>query len=352
MLWIEKYRPVAFEDIKSHKENCEMLQKYTLETIPNLIIHGQPGHNKKTIMYALLRHLYGSYPTFTTKMMEIETGATKTVINYLECNEIVEICPSEYGYRDRYVVQGVIKEMAQSRPILSLFSTRKKAMKILIIDQAEDLSKDAQASLRRTIETHSSYFRIILVCTELSKLIEPIKSRCLMLRMRGFTMEEFSTISMNITSQNGVNVTKDVIETIYSNCAGNCKRALCLLELYCHNHQVDNKKRQKTDYSQIKLEWEEKVDSLVEMVKKAPKTETMIAVRKEVYSLLNSQIPPSIILSRMVRNLCKSSSFETCKAISAFGLGYEERIRLGTKALYHLEAFIASVMVILSQKKQ
>lgn len=351
MLWIEKYRPVAFEEIKSHKENCEMLQKYTLETIPNLIIHGQPGHNKKTMVYALLRHLYGSYPEFATKTMEVETGATKTLINYLECNEIVEICPSEYGYKDRYVVQGVIKEIAQSRPILSLFSTRKKAMKILIIDQAEDLSKDAQAALRRTIETYSSYFRIILVCTELSKLIEPIRSRCLMVRMRGFTSEEVSAIGMNVASQSGVHVTKDVIESIYSNCAGNCKRALCLLELYCYNNEVENKKRVKTDYSRIKLEWEEKVDSIVEIVKKTPKPETMLTVRKELYGILNSQVPASIILCRMIRNLCKSNSFETCKTIAAFGLGYEERIRLGTKALYHLEAFVASVMVILTQKK-
>lgn len=350
MLWIEKYKPKSFSEISTHNEIVSMLDKYTLETIPNLILHGQLGHNKKTILYALISHLYGSYPTPISRTIEIEAGATKLTINYLESEEMIEICPSEYGYKDRYVIQSIIKEIAQSRPILGFFAPKKRSVKILIIDQAEDLSRDAQAALRRTIEVYSDHFRIIMVCTETSKLIDPIRSRCLMVRIRGFTNEELFNICKKIAEKEGFDVNKEIIDSICDNSQGNAKRALCLFELYCFNNNSDEKKKIKTDYSQIKLEWEIKVDEMAERIMRAPKPETMIEVRKELYLLLNSMIPSSLILARMVKIFCSKSSVETCKSLSAFALGYEERIRLGVKPIYHLEAFAAASMVLLTQK--
>ncbi|ELA42769.1 uncharacterized protein VICG_00084 [Vittaforma corneae ATCC 50505] len=351
MLWIEKYKPKSFSEITTHKEVVSMLDKYTLETIPNMIFHGQIGHNKRTILYALISHLYGSYPSPTTKNIEVEAGSLKVMVDYLECNEMVEFCPSEYGYKDRYVVQSIIKEIARCRPILGLFGAKRRSVKILVIDQAEDLSKDAQAALRRTMEMYSGHFKIIMVCTETSKLIEPIRSRCMMVRIRGFRNDEMFRICSNIAKIEGFGVDKDAIDSICKNSKGNGKRALCLFELYCFNHLLDDKKRQKTDYSQIRLEWELKTASIVDKIKRSPRPETMIEIRKDLYSLLNSLIPPSIILAQMLKELSMKCSLEVCKSLSIFALGYEERIRLGTKPLYHLEAFAASAMLVLSQRK-
>lgn len=351
MLWIEKYKPKSLSEMTTHSEIVSMLSKYTLETLPNLVLHGQIGHNKKTLVYALISGLYGAYPSPVQKTIEVEAGSAKISVTYHESEEMVEICPSEYGYRDRHVVQGIIKEIAESRPILGMFGAKKRSVKIVVISQAEDLSRDAQAALRRTMEVHSSHFRVIMICTEASKLIDPIRSRCLMVRVRGFRDDEILGMCQHIAKAEGIGADRSVIEGISKNSKGNAKRALCLFELYTHNRSSEDAKRQKTDYSQVKLEWEVKLGEVVEKIRTSPKPETMIEIRKEFYALLGSMIPPSLILTEMLRELSKKCGPGASKMLTAFALGYEERIRLGTKALYHLEAFAASAMLLLSQKK-
>jgi len=351
MIWIEKYKPKSLAEVISHTEVASMLSKYTLDTIPNLIVHGQIGHNKKTIVYALISHLYGTYPTLITRTIEIDAGSSKITVTYHECEEMVEICPSEYGYKDRYVVQGIIKEIAQAKPILSLFGSRKRAVKILIVDQAEDLSRDAQAALRRTMEVYSDHFRVIMICTEASKLIDPIRSRCLMVRVRGFRDDEIGLICNSIAKAEGFIADNDVISSICKNSRGNGKRAICLFELYCFNQASSENKRLKTDYSQVKLEWEVKLEQLADKIRRSPRPETMVEIRKELYSLLNSMIPPSTVLVEMLRELSKNCSRDARRLLATFAVCYEERIRLGSKPIYHLEAFAASAMIILAQKK-
>lgn len=349
MLWIEKHKPRSFEEVTSHREVVSMLESYTLDTVPNLIIHGQPGHNKKTVLYSFISHLYGKYPNPKQRTMELDVGTAKIEVSYLVSDEMVEMCPSEYGHRDRHVVQKIIKDMAQTRPVLGMFGAERRSVRVLVIDQSEDLSRDAQASLRRTMELYSSHFRIIMLCTEVSRLIDPIRSRCLLVRMRGFTDAEMTAICESVLEKEGFSLEKDVVGNVCANSLGNCKRALCLLEIHCLNRDSDGAKRPRTDLAGFRLGWETKIDAIVEMIKSSPGTETMAAIRKRLYELIVSHIPPSIILLEMMRGLCKGSSDAT-RSIVTFALLYDERIRLGTKALYHLEAFAASSMCVLSQK--
>jgi replication factor C subunit 3/5 len=350
MLWLEKYRPKSFDEITTHLEVVDMLKAYNLETLPNLIIHGQPGHNKKTLLYSLIGHLYGKHPAPTQKSTEMTINSNTITVNYLESEEMVEIRPSEYGNKDRHVVQYIIKEMAQSRPILSLFGSAKKSIKIIVIDGAEYLSKDAQAALRRTMEIYSSHFKIILVCNELSKLIEPIRSRCLFLRIRGFTNEEVIRICASVADKEGISVNMDLLRDIAENAKGNCRRALCILELYCFNREENESKKNKVDLKHFKLDWEVNIASIVNLISHSPKPENMIAIRKELYALINSDVPANMILLEIMRGL-SNINFETYKAVVAFALGYDERLRLGTKPIYHIEAFAASAMCLISQKK-
>lgn len=351
MIWIEKYKPKSFAEITSHQDIVNMMSSYTLETIPNIIIHGQHGHNKKTAVYCLIEKLYGKYPQLKQKTIEIEAGTTKLEVNYLECDEVVEIWPSEYGYRDRQVSQSIIKEMAQTKPILSMFGSKKHKIKILIIDQAEDLSRDAQASLRRTIEIYSGHFRIIMICSEISKLIEPIRSRCLLIRMRGFTFSESETIAKSILEKEKMDLNNDILKSIILNSNGDIKRMICILEICCYNGESNDNKRLKPDMSGFRLDWESKVDNIVDLIKNSPKIETMAAIRKEIYDLLGSCIPPSVILLEMFKVLSSKGSFNLQKALIPFALGYDERIRLGTKPLYHLEAFAAFTMQLINSDK-
>lgn len=350
MLWLEKYRPHSLDDVTSHPETVSILRAYTLESVPNLVFHGQAGHNKKTLAYCLIAHLYGEYPELKQKSIEMKINSTTQTVSYLESNEVVEICPSEYGIRDRHVVQSIIKEMAQARPVLGMFGVAKRSIKILIIDRAEDLSRDAQAALRRTMEIYSGHCRIFMLCSEVSRLIEPIRSRSLFIRVRGFTDDEIAVICESVTKKEAVRAEKHVIDGICANANGSCKRALCVLELYCFNREDKENKRQKTDLAGFRLEWEDKIEAIVGLIKNRPAPESFGAIRKEFYALLTSCVPPGTILLELARRLCKTN-FDLARGMASAALLYEERLLHGSKHLLHLEAFAAAAMALFAARK-
>ena len=93
--------------------------------------------------------------------------------------------PSDAGSNDRFVVQEVIKEIAQSGSVLAKTGAQKKgpAFKVILMVEVDRLSRQAQAGLRRTMEKSSSACRLVMICTNPSKVIDPIRSRCLGIRI-------------------------------------------------------------------------------------------------------------------------------------------------------------------------
>lgn len=350
MLWIETHKPKSFSEMTSHLEVINKLRNYTIEDIPNIIFHGQPGHNRKTLVYALINHLYKKYPEPVSKNSEIIINSKNITINYLETENMVQITPSEYGTKDRHVIQNLIKKMVESRPVLSLLGFKRHSIKVLVIDRAECLSRDAQAALRITMEKYSQHFRIFMICTEISKLIEPIRSRSIFFRIRGFTSEEIFEICKCVLEKERQVMPDDVVYEIAKNGDGNCKRALCVLELHSYMENDNENKKQKLDMKNFKLEWEIQIDRIVDIIKKSQGVESFLEIRKEFYALLKNGISGDLIIRYMARKLI-TDDLKINSDLSDKALIYEERIKLGTKDLLHLEAFAASAMKLFSNKK-
>lgn len=350
MLWIEKYRPATFASMENTTQAAELLQRYSVNTIPHIVISGAPGHGKKTVLYCLINHLYGARPSMKLKKVDIVTSTNKKIeVSFLESEEFVEIDLSEYGYQDRIVVQTIIKQIAQTKPMLSLF--RKNSclnVKILAITSAENLSKDAQAALRRTIEIYSPSFRIILVCSQLSSIIEPIRSRLLNIRVPGFSQKVLEAICKKVLVEEKFDIEDGAVSRICSESQGNLKRALSLLEIHCFNQtSLENTKRKKTDSSIPTLDWEKQVVSIVSQMKKEQSSLVLRDIREKIYDLLGTCIPPQSILVALLSGLLKDVNFSTYTRIVDCGSLYDERLKLGTKSVVHLESFVASVLVLL-----
>jgi replication factor C subunit 3/5 len=111
----------------------------------------------------------------------------------------IEVNPSESGFYDRLVVQDVIKEIAMNQPLEVTRESR--SFKVVIMNDADFLSKDAQQGLRRTMEKYMAYCRIILVAQSISKVIEAVRSRCLCLRVGAPTHAEIVQTLTNISTK-------------------------------------------------------------------------------------------------------------------------------------------------------
>jgi replication factor C subunit 3/5 len=122
-------------------------------------------------------------------------------LNLIFYSDHIMLSPGDAGNNDRFIMQDIIKEMASNRNIAAIAGTGgegKKAtgaqFKTVVLMEVDRLSRQAQAALRRTMEKYASSCRLILCCNSQSKVIEPVRSRCLGIRVGAPTEDEVCPI--------------------------------------------------------------------------------------------------------------------------------------------------------------
>lgn len=205
MLWVDKHRPHKLDDLSYHSETTQRLRALAAhpDTMPHLFFYGPSGSGKKTRIAALLRELYGPGADKLKLDKRTFTTPTKRVIdiNMVTSSYHIELSPGDAGLNDRFVVQDIIKEMASNKNIASAATgfasdakpSGKAVFKTVVLMEVDRLSRQAQAALRRTMEKYASSCRLILCCNSQSKVIEPVRSRCLGIRIAAPTEDEVCT---------------------------------------------------------------------------------------------------------------------------------------------------------------
>ena len=228
MLWVDKYRPRKLEKLSFNADLTAQLQKIAAAVeIPHMLFYGPSASGKKTRVMALLRQIFGTgVEKVKLDHRRFKTPSKRNVdITMISSNYHVEVNPSDAGLNDRYVVQEVIKEMAQSHSLSTLAWTKngnsnpednssssslpdsKKPMhrqfKVLVLSDVDSLSHQAQASLRRTMEKYASSCRLILICRSPCRVIAPVRSRCLGIRVPSPTNEEITEGLFHVAKKEG-----------------------------------------------------------------------------------------------------------------------------------------------------
>lgn len=346
----KKYRPQLLEEMTFNK-TAKILQHLSLETVPHLIIHGKTGTGKRTLVYAFINHLFGKVPKAHHRTVEIETFSKQKInISYVEANEYIEICPSDYNFKDKDVMQIMIKNIAETKPIMSLISKKNPKLKLVIVTQAEKLTKDAQAALRRTVETYSKNFRIILLCSDMNYIIDPIKSRALCLGIECVSEDVLFQELKSICENEKLEIGDEILHQISKDSENNMRRALFFLEkIIRKSASSENSKRQKAQLK-FRLEWEEIVDEIVNKIKSSQTINTIIDIRSKLNKLLVDCIPPKNILKRIFKNIMENINEDQLQELSSLTAKYDGRLELGAKSIFHLEAYILSIVTHIRMK--
>lgn len=147
--------------------------------------------------------------------------------NIVSSNYHLEITPSDVGNYDRVVIQDLLKEVAQTQQV---DLAAKQRFKVVVINEADHLTRDAQAALRRTMEKYSPNLRLILLANSTSNIIAPIRSRCLLVRVAAPTLEEIQTILARVGKKEGFKSSEALEGRIAKECNRNLRRALLMFE--------------------------------------------------------------------------------------------------------------------------
>jgi len=201
-VWVEKYRPRKLSEVIGQKSIVERLSAYVrTRSMPHMLFAGPAGSGKTTCSIALARELYGD----------------QWRDNFIELNASDE--------RGIDIVRGKIKDFARAASI------GQSDFKIIFLDEADSLTSDAQAALRRTMERYTQTCRFILSCNYSSKIIEPIQSRCAVFRFKPLREEDVREYLGRIASAEKVTATDDGMASIVELARGDLRKATNILQV-------------------------------------------------------------------------------------------------------------------------
>lgn len=139
----------------------------------------------------------------------------------------LEITPSDVGNYDRVVVQDLLKEVAQTQQV---DLNAKQRFKVVVINEADHLTRDAQAALRRTMEKYSPNLRLILLANSTSNIIAPIRSRTLLVRVAAPTEEEICGVLRVVGKKEGWKEVDGLNKRVAKESGRNLRKALLMFE--------------------------------------------------------------------------------------------------------------------------
>ena len=200
--WVEKYRPNNLGELISHGETITTIGRFANDgKLPHLLFYGPPGTGKTSTILALAKQVY-TKAEFGSKVLELNASDDRGI----------------------GIVRGSILSFASTKTMF------KGGVKLVILDEADAMTKDAQNALRRVIEKYTENVRFCLICNYLSKIIPALQSRCTKFRFGPLNVEQMKPRIEDVIKAENVEVTPDGLEALLRLGDGDMRKCLNILQ--------------------------------------------------------------------------------------------------------------------------
>lgn len=203
--WVEKYRPKSMDDVVYQEEVVSVLRKSLLGSdFPNLLFYGPPGTGKTSTILALAKQMFGDQ--FRNRVLELNASDERGI--------------------------GVIREKVKTFAQQTAYGNRcSTSFKLIVLDEADSMTPAAQSALRRIIEKETKSTRFCLICNYVSRIIEPIASRCAKFRFKPLKQEAIEGRLQQIAQLEQVRFESDrVLNELIAVSEGDLRRAITMMQ--------------------------------------------------------------------------------------------------------------------------
>ncbi len=314
-----------------HKNILEKLKVIsTDDCMPHIIFYGNPGTGKKTLINLFLEMIFDKsiYNMDDSTYTVVSSGNIENEVIVKQSDHHIVIEPNNNNF-DRYLIQDIVKEYAKIYPLCIFEKSRN--FKTVQINNLDNLSYYAQTSLRRTIEKYSKTCRFIMWCYSLSKVIEPLRSRCLCIHVPTQTTDELIKWTFHIACMESIKIPWNKLISIVDSSKGNLKNILWKLDMYKYCGTIKN------CYQII----------MVKLIDEVMNSHNIIVLREYVYNMMVTNISSNIIIKDFLNLLLyrinkypKEKIFKIIEYASIF----EYRLSKGRRDIIHIESFLENVI--------
>jgi replication factor C small subunit len=213
-VWVERYRPEGMDDIIGHEQIKDRMKEFIGDPeMPNLLFAGPQGVGKTAMIQAFCREKYES--NWRGNMLEMNASDERGIDT----------------------VREKIKGFARTGAVDSDF-------KIIFLDEADQLTNDAQPALRRVMEDYSDVTRFVLSCNYPNQIIDPLQSRCAPFYFNRLDTSDVQKLIVRVLTGEGIEFDQDTVEKLAKEADGDGRKAINMLQV-----AVD------LDAKQLREEW-------------------------------------------------------------------------------------------------
>lgn len=336
MYLITKYCPNKTRDFLFNRNILEQLIYIASnDNIPHIIISGPSGGGKKTLVKFFLEALYNKdINILSKKKYNIKGSSTIKEIEIMQSDYHIVIEPTNTN-QDKYTIQEIMKIYAMQKSF-NIFKA-KRNFKTVVIYNIENLAPGPQAALRRTMEIYARSCRFIMVCNNLSKILDPLRSRCRTFCVPIPSTNEINKVITYISIMEKIELTHEEKYNMLTGCDNNLKKAIWLLDekrLGCNNIMVLDSVFHK----------------IVDLIMQVKETNSINYtfkrdIRENVYNILIMNIKGSEVISRLMDLLIsKIDNDDVNEQIIKSASDAEYNIVHGRRDIMHIDYFIIYVM--------
>lgn len=207
--WIEKYRPSSLDDIISHDDIINTLRVFIKnKCLPHLLFYGPPGTGKTSTITACAKELYGNY--YPYMVMELNSSDDRGI-------EVVRTKIKQFVSSDNVFFGETPQE-------------KKNIFKLVILDETDAMTSDAQAILRKVVEEYTFNTRFCLICNYIQNIIPALQSRCTRFRFSPLNKEHIKQKVKTIITAEKIKITNSGLNTVVKRSSGDMRKVLNMLQ--------------------------------------------------------------------------------------------------------------------------